>query len=541
MGFFDRLSAVFAPPRESVTPTKKAQMITRSGVYGRNTGYYTHLYTGEKNLGEMGPVRVYALDYDKLRFRSWQAMLESDVAQIVVGKFVTWVVGVGLKLQSEPKTEVLESEGVTIDIEKFSKLVEARYDTWSKSTESDYSGMKTKNMLSAVAYKNAIVGGDVLLVMRYENDNVNIQLIDGGHLGSPLGENEYNTQAQAEGNYISNGIEKNQRGEHVAFYVRKVGTYNEYERIPAKGKKSGLVMAKLIYGLEYRLDNDRGMPFISVVLETAKKMERYKEATLGSAEERQKIAYTIEHQLGSTGEDPRGSALSRTLARAIGNDTDDDIPVTADGEVLADKVSATFNKQTINMPINSTLKSLESKNELYFKDFYDVNMDYVCASLGIPPNVAMSKFDANFSASRAALKDWEHTLTVRRSEFSAQFDQTIYNFWLEIEILKNKIQAPGYLIARKANPMLITAYRNARFVGANVPHIDPVKEVTAERLKLGATGASIPLTTVEAATEALNGGYSDSNFGQYAKELQKSKDLGIEIVVPELEPVKEEE
>lgn len=531
------ISPVPTPEPEPVAETKPEK---QASVYGGRLHHtYTHRYNGEKNLGEMGPVKVYALNYEVLRYRSWQAMLESEIAQIVINRFVTWVVGKGLSLQSEPNKMVLNSEGIKIsDTQPFSKLVEARYEIWAKSSESDYSGMKNALLQEAPAYKNAIVGGDVLLLLRYENNNVNLQLIDGQHLGSPSGEDEYCSQALANGNYISNGIEKNAKGEHVAFYVRKPNTYFQFDRIPARGSESGMVMAKLIYGLEYRLDNDRGMPFISVVLETAKKMERYKEATLGSAEERQKIAYTIEHELGSTGDDPRSdSVVSRAIARANGVSPDDDIPETIDGEILANRIGVSMNKTTFNMPINSTLKSLESKNELYFKDFYNVNMEFVCAALGIPPNVAMSKFDANFSASRAALKDWEHSLIVRRFEFSSQYNQTIYNFFLEIEILKNKIQALGYLVARnQGNNMILTAYRNARWVGANVPHIDPVKEVNAERLKLGPAGAHIPLTTAERSTEALNGGEFENNIEQFAQELNQVNELGIKVPVQEVAP-----
>ena len=75
--------------------------------------------------------------------------------------------------------------------------------------------------------------------------------------------------------------------------------------------------------------------------------------------------------------------------------------------------------------------------------------------------------------------------------------------------------------------MVIDAYRQARFVGSHVPHIDPVKEVTAERLKLGSSGANLPLTTAEASTEALSEGDYQANLDQYAEELKKSRELGV--------------
>jgi capsid protein len=210
------------------------------------------------------------------------------------------------------------------------------------------------------------------------------------------------------------------------------------------------------------------------------------------------------------------------------------IPLDSFSNALADKITVTTEKQAFNMPIGAHLKSLESKNELYFKDFYSTNIMLFCAAAQIPYEVAMAKYDSNYSASRGAIKDWEHKLNVRRANFAFQFMQPVYDFWLEVRILQRKIYAPGYLKARiKNDRMLLEAFRNARFVGTPVPHIDPVKEVEAERLKLGDAGASIPLTTVEAATESLNGGDSTANIEQFAEELKTSKKLGIK---PELPP-----
>lgn len=257
-------------------------------------------------------------------------------------------------------------------------------------------------------------------------------------------------------------------------------------------------------------------------MESIKKIDRYREATVGSAEERQKIVYAIEHNVTSTGENPH-----LNQARAAFNADAETQTGKIDGEAIATKVAITTNKQVINMGIGSQLKSLEAKNELYYKDFYTVNINSIASSIGIPPEVALSKYDSNFSASRAALKDWEHTIIVKRGDFSFQFYQNIFNFWFEVQVLLNKIQAPGFLEAlAKGNDMVIESYRNARFVGANVPHIDPVKEVTAERMKLG--NKFVPLTTVEAATEAVNGGDYDTNVEQVIKEVEKAEVLDRE-------------
>jgi len=490
-------------------------------------------YNGEKNLGEIGTIRDYRLDYEGLRLRSWQSYLESEISQTVLNKFAMWVIGSGLKLQTDPVKPVLKSEKLEIDPEAFNEVAEARFKVFSCSKTSDYSGMNNLQIMAKTAFLNSIIGGDVLVVLRYVNNQVKVQLVDGAHLASPFFGTDYYGQAISNGNTVKNGIELSPTGEHIAYYV-KTGLL-KFERIEATGKKSGKKMAFLVYGMRYRLDNHRGIPLISTVMETLKKLDRYKEATVGSAEERQKITYAIEHDRDSTGESP----LAKSISNAFDYGSAEDLPKDVNGKELANTVAATTNKQTFNMPIGAKLTSLESKNELYFKDFYTTNIDLICAAVGIPPEVAMSKYDSNFSASRAALKDWEHTINVNRALFSFQFYQPIFDLWLETEILKNKIQAPGYLKAlSEGNDMVLDAYRNSRFVGTSVPHIDPLKEVNAERAKLGQLAAHMPLTTIEAATEVLNGGDSDNNLAQFSEEIKEAERLGINQIIAK--PPKEE-
>jgi capsid protein len=523
------------------SPTEKVAIVESPKAFLGGPGYrlYPVSFNGEKNLGEIGPIKNYRPDYLALRYRSYQAYIESDVAQTILKKFTKWVIGSGLKLQAEPVKRVLEQEGIKIDTEFFNETVEARWSVLAKSKNIDYASMRNLNRIADRVFLHAKLGGDLLVILRYKDDKITIQVVDGAHVTSPLFGDEYYAQSLSNGNEIRNGVELSPEGKHVAYYVRKGNISNgdvrtnpyDVQRIPARSEEGDLVTAFLVYGFEYRLDGVRGLPLITALLETLKKLERYKEATLGSAEERQKIAYFIEHQLGGTGENPLAARMARAFS-ADGNT--DEIPVDQQGREMANTIAMSTNKQAFNLPQGAKMNALKSDGELHFKDFFSVNGNLLCAAVNIPPDVAYSKYDSNFSASRAALKDWEHTLTVERSNFSADFYQNVYNFFLDVEILKNKVQAPGYLKARQQNNwFVLEAYRTARFVGASVPHIDPLKEVNAERAKLGPAGAMVPLTTVEAATEALNGGESDQNMAQFAEEIKQAKQLGI------IEPPKE--
>lgn len=502
----------------------------------RGAGYRTigsSSFNGEKNYGELGPIKSYIPDYNALRARSWQLYYESEVAQIVINKYVVWVIGQGLKVQSEPETDVLKDMGISVNKQQFSKKIESYFKLYCKSRMSDYSDMRNLNMIESDGFKNAIIGGDVLVILRFIDDTVKVQIVDGEHVQSPMFGSEFSPKELQNGNRIIHGIEIDKRGKHVAYYIRKDYRSLEYERIPARGSDSDALMSFMVYGSNYRIDNYRGMPLLSVMFETAKKLERYKEATVGSAEERQKIAYAFQHKEFSTGENP----LAKQTVKARDIDyaySDGFVPRDAYGKALADEFALSTNKQTINLPIGAELKLLESKNELYFKDFYETNIMLFCAAAQIPYEVAMSRYDSNYSASRGAIKDWEHILNVRRGIFGFQFKQPIYDFWLEAQILLGIISAPGYIKARVMNNRIaLEAFRNARWVGAPVPHIDPVKEVEAERLKLG--NEKIPLTTVEAATEALGGGDSSANAEQFADEYKKAKALGIKVDEPKVE------
>jgi capsid protein len=491
-------------------------------------------YDGEKNLGEIGPIKEYWPDYHALRLRSWQAYLDSELAQMVIGKYIKWVIGAGLKLQAEPAKVVLQSEKININTEEFNEVVEARFSVFARDKEVDYSSHRHLHKLARVAYKNAIIGGDVLVILRYIDGQINVQLIDGAHVRSPLYGNDHYAQSLANGNEIRNGIELSPRGQHVAYYVCNKD-YN-FDRIPAKDD-TGLTRAYLLYGLEYRLDNHRGLPLISAMLETIKKLERYKEATVASAEEVAKIAWQVVHQVYSTGENPFADRLVKAFdADAVM----DDIPEDIQGKKLANDVAVSTNKTAVNNPPGAEVKPISSSNkELYFEPFYNMNIMLLCAAIHQPKDVATSQYNGNFSASRAALKDWEHTLMVDRADTPTEFYQPIYEFWLHVQILQNKVTAPGYLLAFvERNRMVLVSYRMTRWVGASVPHIDPLKEVNAERAKLGASAKDIPLTTVERATEVLNSGDSDQNMAQYAEELKLSKDLGIISEEPLADPPK---
>jgi len=499
---------------------KSAPQKNASHRAGRWGSAYHISFDGEKNFGEIGPVVKYQLDHVSLRFRSYDAYLTSEIARTVLDRFSMWVIDKGLKLQLNPSKNVLNQSGIELNVERYNNAVESRFSVWAKSKRTSYNGMHSLNDLAKMTFKGANIGGDMLVILRFKSGKLKVQVIDGAHLGTPvLLHNPKN------GNKIIHGVEIDKNGKHVAYHVRVTG--NKTERISAWSKTTGLRLAWMVYGTTYRNEDLRGLPVMATSLETLAKIERYKEAAVGSAEERQKIAFAIEHNQFSTGENPMADDLAQLYDS--GNDgANGAVPVDDAGNTMASTVAATTNKETFNMPVGSKLTMLESKNEMFFQEFYQTNANIICSALGIPPNVAFSVYNDSFSASRAATKDWEHTMDVLRDSFQQQFYAPILAMWLHMEILDFNIQAPGYIQAfQSKNWLVVEAYQTARFTGPMFPHVDPLKEAKAERVKLGSLGDHLPLTTLERATELLAGGDSTSNIEQFGEELKEGEKAGL--------------
>lgn len=515
--FIKNNSPISVPTTEVIQPKRSR---VRPGMTA--TLVVSRSFDGEKNMGEVGPAIDYIPAHQVLTIRSWQAFLDSDIAQLILKKFFLWIVGSGLKLQTQPNEVVLKSQGINFNSENFNEITESYWSLWSQSKISGYGGMMSFAELESEIYKSSKVGGDVLVIMRYENNAVNVQAIDGSALCNPPG------SSAAIAGKIVDGVEIAENGiTHLAYHIRT--KWGKYERIPARSEATGFTTAFLVYGSRYRLNTVRGLPVISVVLETIKQMDRYKGAALGSAEERVKVAYQIVHDINSGGLSP----LEGKIGRAMDLGDDADIGY-MESEATADHVAASTNKTTFNMYPGSKLEALDSDMELNFEPFFKTNADLTCAAIGIPPNIAFSLYTDSFSASRAATKDFDNTMVVERTFFKRQCHQRVFDFWFYMMVITGKIQAPGYLESlRKKNWMVQESYQAIRLSGPLFPHIDPLKEAKAEREKLGPALARMPLTTVEAATEALSSGSeSDSNIRQVAKEIELAKSVGIKLEDP---------
>lgn len=503
--------------------------------YGSTTTWAYSVFNGEKNLGSIGPATEYNIDGKALRTRGWEAYLTNETVQTIINKMVVWVIGRGLRLQAELKHIVLQSEGINLTKEQaqeLSELIEARFSLFKEQRFSTTTEEKNLSQTESTTFKNAKVGGDILVMIEFDGEFPRVKLLDGCHVRSPQGGDDWNPRDLDNGNRIVNGVEMDEAGRHIAYHVQDAKL--NWKRVLATSSSTGLRIAYLVGGIEYRLDYVRAMPAIAGILEVLSNMDGYKIATLETAKETSRISYQIKHGTVSTGENPIVKEIAK--ARDIGGH-DGTIPVDDQLREMANKVAVSTGSKVVNNVIDSSIEPMnKNKGELYFKDFYSVFFDICCAAVNMPPNVAMSKYDTSFSSARAAIKDWEHSLIIERYNFGLSFLQPFYEMWLWIEVRKNKINLPGYLDAQRKNRMIVAAYNSARWIGDAVPHIDPLKEVEAIRAALGPAGEALPLITHERGVERLDNGEAKAVLQQFSTEVKEADSLGIKVVPKEVQP-----
>lgn len=501
---------------EKIEPQQEIEAQSAQFIGHGRIGYnpiIEDIFDGEKTPGEMGAVYDTLPDHVRLRLRAYDMQLKTDLINIITGKFFKWTIGNGLKHQAEPNTVVLELCGIKLtpeEINTFKRSSEALFDVYADSKYSDYNRKDWFHDKASEAFKTAFLGGDCLAVVRVDEYGPNIQIIDGQNVSDPFDET-----GKEEGNTIKHGIELNKKGQHVAFWVA-VDTDNkiaEHTRIKAENS-NGNLMAWMIYGSKARIDHHRGVPVITSILEKVAKLDRYVEASVSKAEQTANVVYAFEHNNDSTGE----NILAQSLTSKKTNGDTEETAYEKNGR-SANMLRQSTSGTVMNLTPGSKLSSLSNPGETSFNEFFRAIFVCLCASVDIPEEVALQKYEQNYSSSRAAINGWEHILDIYRQKFAKKSYQPFYRVWLEYQILTEKIKAPGFLEAQlNGDFMAVEAYFGARFTGKKMPHIDPSKEAKAIRTLLG--NDTTALISYEQATEAMGQGDWDSNFKKHLEETK---------------------
>lgn len=478
-----------------------------------NAPWENSLYDGAKFFGGFGATQIQEVDYWTLRLRSAQLFNENLYARGLVRRLITNEINTGLTPESMPDEETI---GVELDsLNDWTETVETRFGIWGKNPKlCDYKHRGTFGAIQRAARLEALISGDVLVVLRQSpiTKLPQVQLVSGNKVQTPLGDNH----TIRKGHTVRHGVELNAAGRLVAHWIKQDD--GVFKRLPAFGEKSGRRISWLVYGTDKRLDDVRGQPLLSIVLQSLKEVDRYRDSTQRKAVINSIIALSVEK-----GEDKMG-----TLPITGGAVRKDTATVTdSDGGTRSFNIAS-----QIPGVIAEELQQGEKLNfhgaggtDLDFGVFEESIIQAVAWANEIPPEILRLAFSNNYSASQAAINEFKIYLNKVWSDWGETFCTPIYIEWLISETLLGKTNASSLLQSWRTPSQydIFGAWVSVDWYGSIKPSTDMLKQGKGSELwiKLG-------LTT--RARESRNA--TGTKYSQNIKRLKRENEQWVDAMTP---------
>jgi capsid protein len=467
---------------------------------------------GTKFPAGFGETRVYSADYWTLRTRSAQVFKDNLYARGLIRRLVTNVINTGLTLEATPIADLIPLAWTEDDWTEWSEDVEGRFELWGADARvCDYQSLQTWPEIQQTVYREAVIEGDVLVIARTGPAGVpRIQIIPGSMVGTPWG------KQPREGNKITQGVERDSLGRHIAFWVKSAT--GEMQRIPAIGEKSGRRIAWLVYGTDKRHAEVRGEPLLSLVLQSVKEIDRYRDAAQRKALLNAILAIFVTKNGERLGSGPlTGGATRRISGQVTGTD----------GSPRQFNISNLVPGLMVEeMQAGEEVKAhgLEG-TDIRFGEFESAIVSGLAWAHEIPPEILTLAFRQNYSASRAAVNELKSFLDRERGRWASNLLAPVYQEYFTAMVAGGRIEAPGFLaVARDvAAYELAGAWLAADWNGAIKQSVDIQKEVGAYAQMI-AEG----LITHDRAARDVSG----MKFSRLIRRLKKENQLKAEAMKP---------
>ena len=478
-------------------------------------------FDGDKFLGGFGATQLFTADYWTLRLRSSQLFSENLYARGLIRRLITNEINTGLTPEAFPDEELI---GVAEDsLDDWTETVENRFGIWGKNPKlCDWKHANTFGATQRAARMEALVAGDVLVVIRQSPVTrlPMVQLVSGSKVRTPLGGGGSKLR---KGHKITHGVELNTVGRVVAHWVTQDD--GSSKRLPAFGEKSGRKLSWLVYGTDKRLDAVRGEPLLSLVLQSLKEVDRYRDSVQRKAVVNSIVAMFIKKGENKMGSLPvTGGAVRKDQATVA--DSDDSTRTVNLASQLPGVVMEEL--QTGEEPVLLGGQGTDAN----FGTFEEAIIQSVAWANEIPPEILRLAFSNNYSASQAAINEFKIYLNKVWSDWGETFCTPIYIEWMISEVLMQKISAPGLLEAWRDPQQydVFGAWICVDWYGSIKPSTDQLKQVKASDL-LVAGGYS-----TRARESRITTG---TKFSKNVKRLKRENEQLVEAARPMAEFKKE--
>ena len=450
-----------------------------------------------------------------LRQRSRMLMMSAPVAASAIKTNRTNTVGLGLKLNPRPDRDILNL--TSEQAKEWERKVKAEFMIWAGHKRNcDSTSMNDFYEIQQLCFYSWLASGDVL-ILRKEKRTPNcpyllkLHVIEADRCSTPTEgyQSLLLTEGinKANGNKIYDGVEVDKDGSVAAYHFRNTYPYQvtaeqtKWVRVEAYGERSGLPNVLHIMNAE-RPEQYRGVSYLAPVLEELLQLRRYTESELMAALVESFLTAFIKTR----------SDASEIPFKEIGDGQPDS--EAEDGDARYDPNEYELGPGIINvMNPDEEVQLVDPKRPASgFGDFFKAICGQIGAALEIPSDLLIKKFDASYSASRAALLEAWKAFKMYRQWFVSDFCNPVYEMWLSEAIARGRVDAPGFF----EDPLIREAWIKCEWIGPSQGQLDPVKEVNAEILAI-----QNGLTTHEAAAARINGSDWDTNMNQL--EIENSR------------------
>jgi lambda family phage portal protein len=419
-----------------------------------------------------------------LRNRSRQLIRDVDYCRSAQRAVRNNVIGCGIGMQSQVRMK----RGGKLN-SAVNSMIEMKWEKWKKKHNCHTAGMLDFSAMERTIMDSVFESGEIYvrLITQAMGDMktpLALELIE-----SDLLDESYN-EVLGNGNHVKMGVELSKWGRPVAYHFRNrhPGDYSSVDysktsrvRIPAD--------EILPLFITDRVNQNRGVPWLSSAIMRLRQMSQYEEAEI--------IAARATAALMGFIESPDGEVPSDGII---------------DGDRVTDFEPGVFKYlapgEKVSVP-NITRPGGQ------FDPFMRAMLRGVSAGAGVSyETISKDYSQSNYSSSRLSLLDDRDNWKVLQSWIICNFHEIVFKKWLDLSVLSGELEIKDY----ELNP---DAYCVPKWMPRGWSWIDPAKEVQAYKDAIRCGFAT------QSEVIAQSGGDFEELMIQRAREIQAAEDLDL--------------
>lgn len=425
-----------------------------------------------------------------------RATFDSVQAKALVDRFAESVADIGLKREFLPEYEIL---GITPEqAEEWGRNVSQRFHLYAGSKTCHRSQLMNLYQAQLLYAKFQQRDNDIFSRFYYSQNRklmnpLQFEFVDPIQVNGCAYSSTYWTYSQGD------GIERNPDGTEKSYRIWQYNQKdNKFENItiPARGPKSGKILMTHGFQPDYA-SQGRGYSRLAHAVQTFQDITSLEASKIRQVINQSQFVFGIENQQ----KDPSSAGLENLLTQRGAGPYAEQSTQAAQSAVVDTGTEFTYQEipeLTLASPGSAGIIGLSQGDTLRlynagvgaesFESFLNTFVTHLSASVGMPVEMLLMKFNQNYSASRATLVIFWRICQIWRNEMIVDWLDPYVEMWLDGEIASGRIQARGWF-----DLILRAAWMAGNWIGAPMPNIDPGKEAKAakEYLEISATTQNI--------------------------------------------------